>query len=363
MDVWALAARDNIPIANAINLILKLILILLLSYYFIKIIYSPKKLQQKLLIEVDLRDASQEKRRGSSQLQYSISKVLPYETKNCKFMPVKEIEPTNETIYKKEVDYFLISDPVMEEQTYDKWKFYNKTNSLLFGPIFLPHIWNKFPNNKFWNERRYREILQSIKAELVHSERVRDHLLTRSNNQDLINKVIIFRACTHNLPKYIKPFKEREVDIMLYEKFADNNHKKQAKELYNLLRSTNKRIEILKYGHYNQQYQFQLANNTKFVIYFSFYDTGALSLKEIQNYGVISFSLQKDLVISDKTSYFIPELENNDMTTAFNKIIKIIDNISNNNPDSTMIAKINQELNYCEKALDDLCENIIKKER
>ena len=48
---------------------------------------------------------------------------------------------------------------------------------------------------------------------------------------------------------------------------------------------------------------------------------------------------------------------------AFNKIIKIINDISNNNPDSIMIGKINQELNNCERAFDDLCEGIIKKER
>ena len=218
-------------------------------------------------------------------------------------MPVKKIKPTIETINKNEVDYFMLSDPIMREETYDKWKFYNKTHSLLLGPAFLPHLWYKFPNNIFWNERRYKEILQSIKAQLVHSDRVRDHLLTRSNNQDLINKFIIFRACTHKLPKYIKTFKEREIDIILYEKYADHNHKKQGRELYNLLRSTNKRVEILEYGHYSQQYELQLANNTKFLIYFSFYDTGALALKEIQNYGVISFSLQKDLVNSDKTSF------------------------------------------------------------
>ena len=350
-----------------IYLILKLILILtlLLSYYYfvkININYSPKKLPKKIVIEVGLRHA-EKRRRGPSQLHYSLSKVLPYETKNCKFMPVKQIDPTEETINKKYVDYFLLCDPIMEEQTYDKWKFYNKTHSLLLGPAFLPHDWNDFPCNKFWNERRYKEILKSIKAEVVHSDRVRDHLLNMSNNQEFINKFINFRACTQILPKYVKPFKEREIDIMLYEKYANNNHNKQAIELYNLLRRTNKRVEILKYGSYNQPYEFQMANNSKFVIYFSFYDTGALSLKEIQNYGVISFSLQKDLVISNKTSYFIPELEDNDMTTAFNKIIKIIDNIYNNNPDSIMIANINQEINNCEGAFDELCDNIMQKER
>ena len=43
----------------------------------------------------------------------------------------------------------------------------------------------------------------------------------------------------------------------------------------------------------------ELAYNSKYIIYFSFYDTGAIGLKEIQNYGVFAFSHQKDLVINN----------------------------------------------------------------
>ena len=45
----------------------------------------------------------------------------------------------------------------------------------------------------------------------------------------------------------------------------------------------------------------ELANNSKFIIYFSFFDTGAIGLKEIQNYGVIAFSLQKEFIIDNET--------------------------------------------------------------
>ena len=34
----------------------------------------------------------------------------------------------------------------------------------------------------------------------------------------------------------------------------------------------------------------ELANNSKFIVYFSFFDTGAIDLKEIQNHGVFTFS-------------------------------------------------------------------------
>ena len=73
----------------------------------------------------------------------------------------------------------------------------------------------------------------------------------------------------------------------------------------------------------------RLAKNSKFIIYFSFFDTGAIGLKEIQNIGVLAFSYQKDLVIDKETSFFVPELANeNDMKNAFNIIIKKINNIT-----------------------------------
>ena len=72
---------------------------------------------------------------------------------------------------------------------------------------------------------------------------------------------------------------------------------KQGKELYQLLSNTTKVIERIQYFHFNQDRLKYLANNAKFIIYFSFYDTGAIGLKEIQNHGVISFVLQKELTI------------------------------------------------------------------
>jgi len=95
------------------------------------------------------------------------------------------------------------------------------------------------------------------------------------------------------------------------------------------------------------------------MIYFSFYDTGAIGLKEIQNYGVFAFTLQKVLAIHKKTSLYIPELENIDnMEPAFNIIMQKMKAISDSNPNTRIIARINQEINRCERALDDMCKGI-----
>ena len=193
---------------------------------------------------------------------------------------------------------------------------------------------------------------------MVHSERVRDHLLKRSNTTDLNSKVILVSACTNLKPKIINPFENRTNDIILFEKFPDSNCRKEAAKLFNLFNAT-KKVTRLIYGNYTYKQMTELAYNSKYIIYFSFYDTGAIGLKEIQNYGVFAFSHQKDLVIDDKTSFYIPELEErNDMKRAFNKIMEIIDSLEKGNQKSEFVAKINQNITKCENAFEQFCRGI-----
>jgi len=335
---------------------IKLLSILILSFINYKILNSFKRIKRtKLVIKVDISKSKQGEG-GPIVLQRGISKVLPYEAKYCKFIPADGIYPNDI----KNIDYFFITLPSMNEKIYDKWIKINRVNSLLLGPNFVPYNWYNFPDTNVWYEKKFRKILSEIKGVVVHSNRVRDHLMIKSNTQDLINKYILLRSCTYILPNDIKPFQERENDIILFQKYADSDHSKQGIQLLSLLKKTNKKIKQINYGNYKREDEFLLANNSKFIIYFSFYDSGALALKEIQNYGIITFTLQKDFIINDESDYYIPELELNDITPAFNKIIKIIEEISNKNPDSIKIAKKNQDFNRCERALDDLCNGIIQ---
>ena len=124
--------------------------------------------------------------------------------------------------------------------------------------------------------------------------------------------------------------------------------------------NSKKKVEKLIYGFYNKEKMMKLANDTKFIIYFSFYDTGAIGLKEIQNYGVFAFTHQKDLVIDKETSFYIPELSTIDnITLASEKIINIIDIVSKKNPNSELIAKKNQMINNCQNSLKDLCKSLL----
>ena len=46
------------------------------------------------------------------------------------------------------------------------------------------------------------------------------------------------------------------------------------------------------------------------------------------------------------------------MSQAYKIIMTKIENITNSQPNTQIIAKINQEINKCQNALNDLCENI-----
>ena len=208
-------------------------------------------------------------------------------------------------------------------------------------------------------ERRFSDILNLVKGIAVHTNRVRDYLAKRSKNLFNLKKFKIIRPCSNLRPKIVTNFIERKNDIIFYEKYADINRSKQGSLLFNLFKNTTKKVIPIKYGTYNKTIMKKIANNSKFIIYFSFFDTGAIGLKEFQNYGVISFFHQKEFITDKKSSFYIPELSNeNNIEIAFKKIMNIIEKISKLNIQTQLIAKKNQIHNKCENSLIDLCKSI-----
>ena len=328
--------------------ILHIIFLLIFCYSFM---IAPK--YKKIEVDINLG-----KLNGGGPVEFvkGIMKVLPYKNKGCLFIPSEYISFING---KNNSDYFYISYPYFNENVLREWKSINRSHYLLLGPNLIPIKWDAFPIQASWNEKNWKEILKNIKGYVVHSKRVRNHLSERSNTEDMLNKYIIVRACTYIMPKHIKPFVDRVIDILFFEKFADSNRRKQAKELVKLFNNEGKKLLILSYGNYTKNQMLEISNDSKFIIYFSFYDSGAIALKEIQNFGVFAFTLQKDLAIHKKTSLYIPELENIDnMKPAFNIIMKKMKIISDSKPNTEIMARINQDINKCERALDDICKGI-----
>lgn len=107
-------------------------------------------------------------------------------------------------------------------------------------------------------------------------------------------------------------FIKRDIDILFFEKYIDYYHSKQGAQIFIHFNNTSKKIERFKYGY--------LANNTKFIIYFSFFGTETIGLKEIKNYGVFTFSHQKVLIIHNDTGLYAPEIKNSkDITKVYKK--------------------------------------------
>ena len=281
---------------------------------------------------------------------------MPYNSGYCNFISSKTIYPLRRNT---KSDYYYFPFPQIDELIYNKWLKIKKANKLILGPNFVPISWKRFPVEDIWQERRFSEILKQIKGIAVHSERVRNHLINRTNTSNLIKKFKIIRHCTNTNPKNIKPFFERKIDILFFEKYQDFNRSQQGTQIINLLKNTSKIIGRLKYGNYTKEKMEYLANNSKFIIYFSFFDTGAIGLKEIQNYGVFTFSHQRDLIIHNETGFYVPELaDENNMSLAYQIIMKKIEIVKNLNPNTQSIAKINQKINKCQNSLNDLCESL-----
>ena len=80
---------------------------------------------------------------------------------------------------------------------------------------------------------------------------------------------------------------------------------------------------------------------------------------KIQNYGVISFTHQKEFVLDKESSFYIPELASlNKIEISFKKIMNIIEKVSKMNIKTELIAKKNQIINSCENSLIDLCNGL-----
>jgi len=327
-------------------------IILQIHYQFIY--YNSKVEDNKLLIEIDITFNKGE--RGPYKFINSINEILPYSKDKCIFIASKFIYPTKGR-YKS--DYFYIPFPRFNESIYNESVKNKLVNKLILGPIFVPNAWKLFPNKYVWKERRFPEIIKAVKGIGVHSNRVRNYLAQKSNTIDMIKKFKIIRPCSNIKPKNVNQFKDREIDILFFEKYKDFDHTSQGVELLKMLKNSYKIVRSIKYGYYKKDEILKVANNSKFIVYFSFFDTGAIGLKEIQNYGVFAFSHQLDLVIDNNTSFFVPELaDKNSISCAYKKIIEIIEMITKSNPNCLLIAKRNQEINKCENALDDLCNSL-----
>lgn len=218
---------------------------------------------------------------------------------------------------------------------------------VLYGPNLSPIRYLDFPVNNT-HEIKWINIMNKIKYYVVHYNRISNHFMNRTNSNNQFKKYINFPCCMkYEQYSNILKWENRKFDFLIYIKYSDSNHKKEGKLLINSLNATNKVITFT-YGFYNTEDLLEYAKNSKIVIYFSFYDTGAMALLEMQRMGVFTITLQKEF-ITQENGIFIPELENN-IQLAILKIKNIIKNKYN----SVYIANYNRRKSDCLKYLYNL---------
>lgn len=146
------------------------------------------------------------------------------------------------------------------------------------------------------------------------------------------NHIIKNTKCDSYKNKYIicKPFvdkdNERSIDFLLYIKYADKKLKQDELILINYLQKKYK-IEIIKYGSHTKQSLLDIASKTKYIIYYSFFDTGVLSLIEMKIMGAWHISHLEEFIENGYGSY-IKELDKN-ITSSLNKLNDIYKMIYN----------------------------------
>ena len=128
---------------------------------------------------------------------------MPYNSGYCNFISSKTIYPLRRNT---KSDYYYFPFPQIDELIYNKWLKIKKANKLILGPNFIPFSWKRFPIEDIWQERRFSEILKQIKGIAVHSERVRNHLIYRTNTSNLIKNSKLYVLVLIQIPKILNPF-------------------------------------------------------------------------------------------------------------------------------------------------------------
>lgn len=174
--------------------------------------------------------------------------------------------------------------------------YYPLFKKILYGPIVTPIKWFHIPKNNTY-EKYWCLVMKRIYAFVTHTYRVKNHIIKNTKCYSYKYKYIVFKPCIEIQSKklYIKKYSERDIDFLVYIKYADINRMYDEKILINFLKKRYK-INIVKYGNYTKTTLLYLVNKTKFVIYFSFYDTGAMSLIEMRVMGVWPISHQEEFI-------------------------------------------------------------------
>lgn len=238
-------------------------------------------------------------------------------------------------IYKESLSFALAREIIKKKNTYiwyERKDFIELTKDksllrtfkkILYGPIVTPINWFNIPKRNTY-ESYWCNVMRAIGSYIVHSERVKYHIINKSKCLLYNYKYIILKPCIETYLEHIniKSYNDRSIDFLIYIKYSDINKDTEEKKLIDQIKSRYS-SKVVRYGNHTKNELLTLANNSKFIIYYSFYDTGALSLLEMKLMGGWPISHQPEFIEPGFGSY-VKELESNK-----SKFLDRINNIYN----------------------------------
>jgi hypothetical protein len=254
--------------------------------------------------------------------------------------------------------FFWISAPprnsLLLEALHFRTSMFKRT---IFGPNLIPRHWPRFPDRRSSIESQWSLFLSGMYGYVVHSERVRNYLMSRSRTEGLAKKYMLAPGCAYESMDLTVPvFVNRSWDILLFEKYADRDMRAEGSHLYALMIRDHFSVIRVRYGKFNRRDLEFHGMHSRFIVYFSFYDTGAIAFLELQNLGGYSFSFQAEF-LQEQTGSFVPALESN-VSEGWVKIRSRIREIALASPNCTEYARLNRRKNSCLGTLNVLCQGV-----
>lgn len=169
--------------------------------------------------------------------------------------------------------------------------------NIIYGPMVSPKKWFSFPMANTY-EVNWSSFINRMFSYVVQSERVKNHLLIHSAKlKNIEKKYIVSHGCLalSNKSKAYNSWQKRNIDILIYAKFADVNKEIELQHLIKIL-NVKYKLLLIRYGNHSRLSLLQDVSNSKILIYYSFYDCWPSSLMEMQNIGIYPIVQQCEFI-------------------------------------------------------------------
>lgn len=213
-------------------------------------------------------------------------------------------------------------------------------HNTIYGPLVSPKKWLNFPMNNTY-EVDWSNKMNKIFSYIVQSYRIKEYLLEKSQKlKDIEDKYIISHGCLYvNESLKVQEWHKRPIDVLVYVKFADLNMENSLHKLLEILKIYFS-VKVVRYGNHTRMSLYKDCNNSKILIYYSYYDCWPSALMEMMNMGIYPIVQHCEFV--SKYGLCIK-----DFSIQYNLFVYIIYNILNITYNAYKISTYYRNRNNC----------------